>query len=60
MLKFEWRRVPEGACPVCNGSGIVIPKGGEMPIEAGSFCSACDEGLRRWHGVMDILESAKL
>lgn len=60
MLKIEIRAKPEGVCPMCNGSGIAIPKGGETPLEVGTFCGNCDEGSRRWAEVLATQERSSI
>ncbi|HYL97843.1 MAG TPA: hypothetical protein VEZ90_02725 [Blastocatellia bacterium] len=57
MLKIEIRKPPEGVCPNCLGTGIVIPKKGEMPITVGEFCTNCDEGNRRWTETTKTIDS---
>ena len=54
MLEITIRQPKEGVCPACEGTGIVIPKNGEMPIQVGTFCSQCDEGSRRWQATLQL------
>ena len=52
-LEIKIKSLEHGICPMCEGSGIVIPKGGEKRlVDAGTFCSECDEGRRRWQEVV--------
>ena len=48
MLKIEMRQPKEGLCEACAGTGIVIPKNVDMPIEVGNFCTQYEEGVMRW------------
>ncbi|MGH9762990.1 MAG: hypothetical protein ACREDR_25960, partial [Blastocatellia bacterium] len=57
MLKIEVRKVADGKCKGCEGTGVVIPKDGEMRAEFGSFCPECDEGKQRWQSVMESMLS---
>ncbi|HYL98850.1 MAG TPA: hypothetical protein VEZ90_07835 [Blastocatellia bacterium] len=58
MLEIKLRQPREGVCQGCEGTGIVIPKDGVMPIQVGYFCSECDEGSRRWEATIQLSAAA--
>ncbi|MGH9827203.1 MAG: hypothetical protein ACREDR_28580 [Blastocatellia bacterium] len=57
MIEIKMRQPPDGVCRACEGTGIVIPKEGEMPILFGTFCSECDEGKQRWEKTCECMNA---
>ena len=55
MLEIEIRKPRDGVCNECRGTGIVIPRRTELPLEVGEFCLACGEGAARWEATLKLV-----